>query len=463
MLTVATGLRLAVAASVGFLGGDDVEVLETAFAAATGLDYRPWEIRNLLFPRLLVAPGLSLAGALGVRDPFWLVRLAAFPFVLLATLSGWLVYRLALRLAGPRTAVLAAAVFSFHWLVLVYGGTVYPRTVSTACILLAALLVTGARGGFAPGAGAGALLALACADRYSEAVFLAPFLAWSLLRDRQSGVARLSGAAGLIVGFAAGSLLTVGLSDLYFWGKPFASLVAFARFTLFERRSSSLVNHQPPLWYLDRIIVWLPPTLLPFLVQARRRAEILLPGLCFGLPVLLLSLVHHKEMRYLAGAIPFLAILAAMGAAALWRAGWRRWTVGLLVTSLVLSLNTARSVLGHRSLAAVAAARVIRADPAVRTVALSQAWQYGHRLFFGNRVAVLDLSTPPREPEIRTALKTADVVGLYAEDLARSPDLERRLGQAGFVRAGELRAWQSKPVVLFRRGRPSGDLRRGRG
>jgi 4-amino-4-deoxy-L-arabinose transferase-like glycosyltransferase len=377
--------------------------------------------------------------------------------VLLVTLSGWLVYLLAKRFAGPGTAVLAAAVFSFHWLALVYGGTVYPRTVATTCILLAALLVTGEGGELARSLGAGALVALAFADRYSEAIFLAPLLVWLLRPGRRVGI-RLSGAAGLILGFGMGALLTVGLADLFFWGRPFASLLAFARFTLLERRSSSLVHDQPALWYLDRIIVWLPPTLLPFLVRLRRRAGLLLPWLGFALPVLLLSLVHHKELRYLAGVLPFLAILAAVGAEALWRAGWRRWTAGLLATSLVLSLNTARSVLGHSSVAAVAAARALHAGPPVAAVALSQPWAYGDHLFFDNGVELCGLSTPPTEAEIRRVAARAAVVGLYAEDLARSPELERWLGEAGHVRAAEVSAWQSKPVVLFRR--PAGGLSR---
>jgi hypothetical protein len=484
VLGLATLARLFVASAVGFLTGDDVEVLEAAFAAATGLDYHAWEIRNLLFPRLLVAPVLSLAGALGVHDPFWLVRIAALPFVALTTLNGWLVYRLAARLTDLRTAVLAAGIFSFHWLPLAYGGTVYPRTASTTCILLAALLLAGrpagvagqpsgeggrpagvdgrpvgadgrrspaggGGGALARGAGAGALVALAFADRYSEAVFLAPLAVFVLCGDR-SRRARLGGLAGLGIGFVAGASATVGLSDLCFWGRPFSSLEAFARYTLVERRASSESVHQPPLWYLTRFYVWLPPPLLPFLLPARRHARLALPWLGAGLPLLLLSLIHHKQLRYLQGVVPFLAILVAAGAIAAWDAGWRRWTVALLAASLLLSLNTARSLLARRSIAAVEAARVLRADPNLETVALSQAWAYGDRLFFANGVGVMGLSTPPTEPEIRAALPAADALGLYRADLERSPGVRRLVERAGWRRAGEIRAWNGKPVLLFR-------------
>src|SRR5258708_10926835 len=132
VLGLATLVRLLVASGVGFLTGDDVEVLETAFASATGLGYHAWEIRNLLFPRLLVSPVLSLAGALGVHDPFWLVRIAALPFVALTTLNGWLVYPLAARLtARLRAALLSAAISCFHRLPPAYGGTVFPRSAAT--------------------------------------------------------------------------------------------------------------------------------------------------------------------------------------------------------------------------------------------------------------------------------------------------------------------------------------------
>src|SRR5258708_23416860 len=129
--------------------------------------------------------------------------------------------------------------------------------------------------------------------------------------------------------------------------------------------------------------------------MARRRAGLALPWLGATLPVLALSLIHHKQLRYLQGIVPFLAILAAAGAMALWRSSWRRSTVALLAASLLLSLNTARTVVSHRSAAAVEAARALRADPGLATVALSQAWAYGDRLFFGNRGEGPGPSTPP--------------------------------------------------------------------
>ncbi|HVT56872.1 MAG TPA: hypothetical protein VHR45_00590 [Thermoanaerobaculia bacterium] len=87
----------------------------------------------------------------------------------------------------------------------------------------------------------------------------------------------------------------------------------------------------------------------------------------------------------------------------------------------------------------------------MRTVALSQAWAYGHRLLLGNRVAVLDLETPPRAAELRSVAAAADRIGLYAADLERSAAAARLLGEAGFDAPAVFHFWQSKPVLLFRK------------
>jgi len=64
---------------------------------------------------------------------------------------------------------------------------------------------------------------------------------------------------------------------------------------------------------------------------------------------------------------------------------------------------------------------------------------------------VIDLGTPPGEAEVRAAAAQADALGLYVDDLARAPEIERIAFAAGFTRAAEIRAWNSKPVVVFRR------------
>src|SRR5712692_9283284 len=216
----------------GFLTGDDVEVLLEASRRATGLDYRPWDVRNLFVPDVVVAPFVFLGG----------LRAAVIPFIALSAITIWLVYRLALQWSGDeRAAIAGSLLFATHWIPLGFGSTVYPRNLAMACIVAAALIVD--RWPFA----AGALAGLAFADRFSEIVFLVPLLA--IARRR----------VALLTGAAAATALTVGVWDWITWGAPFASLTKFARLTVVEPDFASRIKVQAPWWYLANLTRWLSP------------------------------------------------------------------------------------------------------------------------------------------------------------------------------------------------------------
>ena len=158
----------------GFMTGDDVEVLSEAFRRARGLDFHPWDIRNLFVPDVVVAPVVWIMHGAATRTTIFV---ASFPFIALTVLTIWLVYRLALRWCNDdRAALVAALLFATHWIPIGFGSTVYPRTLASACVVGAALLVD--RWPFV----AGALAGLAFADRFSEIVFLAPLLITVILR-----------------------------------------------------------------------------------------------------------------------------------------------------------------------------------------------------------------------------------------------------------------------------------------
>ncbi len=434
-----TAVRLAFAwRYFGFSTGDDVEILSAGFMRALGLPYEPWEIRHLLVSDALVAPVLAAAAALGVESTPTLAWLATLPFVGLATLNVLLVFALGRRWladragsaagrrvgatgpdAGARqlgpggtpgrradahplpgdapglhastavgaTALCAATLYAFHWLPLGYGSTVYPRTASTTCVLAAALLLAVPRGGgIRRQLAAGGLLAVAVAVRYSEIVFLLPLLAAVVFGDearspRQGGVAAdWRGAAVLCGGFAAAGLVLFGVYDWLAWGRPFTSLRAFAEYTLVERQASSLEPQQPWYWYLWRLPKWTPVTLLPLFFAQRSYRRLARPALFVVLPVLALSLIHHKQLRYLQGVIPFLCLAAAAAALGWWRAGRRRSTAVLLGLSLLLGLPGI-GFLQKKSMAAVVAARSIARQEGVTAVALAQPWAYGGRLY----------------------------------------------------------------------------------
>ncbi len=437
----------------GFHTGDDVEILQAGLLRALGWPYQPFEIRNLLVSDLLAAPALALASAFGVGSTQTLAWLASVPFVLLASCNIWLVCLLTRQwLTGVEPALLAAFLYAFHWLPLGYGSMVYPRTASTTCVLLAALLLGRKSAGAWRAALAGGLIALAWAFRYSEAVFLLPLLASLWLREEPLRD-RVRCSAALLGGFAAGSLLTVGLEDWLTWGRPFASLLAFARYTLVERQASALEPVQPWFWFLWRLPKWLPLTLLPFLWRARTVPGSLTRALFVLLPLLALSAIHHKQLRYLQGIIPFLIILAAAGAWSYWTIGTvgRRRLVAVLVALSFLIGLSGVAFLGKKSMAAVVAARHLAASSPRPAICLSQAWAYGGSLHLGRDAGLHDLPYPLSAEALLRDLAQCAVIALYEEDFRRDPRIAAVLEQHGYRASGEYRWGHSKPVVVFHR------------
>ncbi len=449
LLGATTLLRLALGwFYFGFFTGDDVEMLEAGFRAL-GLRYTPWTIRNTLISDLLIGPVLRVAHSLGISDTRTLVWFGAWPFALCATLNIYLLFLLVRRWSRQDSVALcAAALYGLHWIPLGFGSMAYPRVVAASCVLAAALLLSSQRRLAPRELLAGALIALAFGFRYSEAIFLAPvagLAASSRLGWRARGLSLLRVGGGFVLGV----LVVSGLYESLTWGKPFAALAAFARYTLIERRASSLFPVQPAYWYLWRLHRWWCLAALPLLWIAVRRRQFLPAWLFVALPLLVLSCIHHKELRYLQGIIPFLCALAAAGAVKLWESGWRRAAAALLVLTVGWGLE--RLVfLEDKSMPSVMAARALAGDASVRTFAGVQLWGYGDRLYFGNGRAVRDVPYPTSPAGLERLASGADAVGLYAEDLADDLRLEPVLDRLGFCVWRDFSFRGSKAVRVFR-------------
>ncbi len=429
----------------GFLQGDDVETMEAAFRAAFGLEYDDWEIRSHLLSELAVAPVLRAAAAIapGIGSDGLLLA-ASLPFVLAGALATLLVVRLALRWGlSDREALAAAALYAVHAIAVVYGIGGFPRPLVAPLIVGAALLATREHWGafFA----AGLLVGLAGAGRYSEWMFLLPLVAMVLMgRDR-----RVTRVLLVLIGFAGGAVL-VGAYDAVSGEGPFSSLIAFARYTL-AGGSSSAEAAQPVWFYLARLHQWLPLTAVPLLMWGwgRWRRNALL---WIALPLLVLSVVHHKELRYLQNVIPFVAIAIA---ATFWHAsGVRRIPAILRPSSGVLGFTLLALTivwaawgvnrLERRSSSAVEAVRAIAAAQPAR-VALAQAWAYGNHLYLPG-VHVVDLPVAPVAGDLER-VRGADFVALYASTVTAGH--RARLAELGFAPWREVAAG-GRPVSLFR-------------
>ena len=384
----------------GFLSGDDVEIGQEAFRRALGLAFEPWDVRSLLIPDVLVAPVIRMFAAAGITDRFVLAEAARYPFILLSALNIALLFILGRRWFDEKTGAVAAVLYAAHWMPNVLGSSLYPRTVAVTCILVGAILLN--EESFAKACIAGALAALALTARYSEAIYFVSLLviAWPSRRK----------ISGLIAGFAIGFAIFVGAYDWLTWGRPFGSLIAFAHLTFVRQDASSRIVSQPFRYYLSNLPNWLPLTAIPLLfVRAEKRKLIAF----IALPVIALSAIFHKELRYLQVVVPFALLLAAHGFA-MWPS--RKW-IAIALVSLAIPLGAARiGGVTRRSSNAVAAARWI-ATQHPRVVALSQPWAYGGRIFFGNTPSILDLPTPPSLRDLQSLPGDTDFIALFRSDV----------------------------------------------
>jgi len=415
-----------------------------------GLDYNPWIIRNLFLPDVMISPILGLASMLGVESVRILRWIATFPFIALASVNIILVYLLGLNwLENEWAATLAASIFAFHWLPLGYGSTVYPRTVSITCVLVGVLMIVNARRPILGHVAAGAAIGVAFACRYSEAIFLLPIVALVFLGKAQLR-GRLLLALALGCGFLITTAITVGLWDLVTWGSPFSSLIEFARYTLIEKESSAMDEYQPWSWYLWRLPKWLPVATLPLFFGVRDNRRLCAPALYIALPLIVLSMIPHKEMRYLLGITPFIAIAVAGAASDWWQLGRRRLVVVLMSLSLLTGITIPTFVF-EKSMAAVLAAEAIGAEPDVRVIALSQSWAYGEGLFFPETAEIRELGAYPGIAELSRIAQESDRVGLFRDRLSQVPEIEGWLRVNGFELSGEFDWGWSRPVTVFNR------------
>jgi hypothetical protein len=440
----------------GFMTGDDVEVLSEAFRRARGLNYQPWDIRSLFVPDIVVAPVVRLSTQLGISSTRALIFASSLPFIALTSLTIVLIHRLTLRwCSDERAAIVAALLFAMHWIPLGFGSTVYPRTLAAASVVAAALIVD--RWPFV----AGALLGIAFADRFSEIVFLVPVLVM-ITKHRQeclchiepsqecplharSGVAQtLLSVLKVMLGATVAIMITVGLYDWLTWGTPFSSFLKFARLTLVAPDFASRVKYQAPWWYLANLVRWCSPLLLPLLWYARRSRAIWF----LIIPLIAFSVVKHKELRYLQVIIPFLAIAAAIGFSAL-SGAHHRAAVALVAASLVWDLYGMR-YFARKSQPAVEAAQWLASNPNVNSVAVSQLWAYGDKLYFGDRIGQGDVGTPP---EGLNGSVSADALALYETDLDVPLRIDR-IRQLGYMPVRTFRDDPARAVVVFMRKYP---------
>jgi hypothetical protein len=377
-----------------------------------------------------VYPAQRLADAVGLSDPMVLVFAGRAVVALLSTVAVVLTWGAARRLAPeyPVAALLAAAFVALNKLHVSFGSSELPRPVSTVFVLGAFNLLLGE--GTRRALFAGCLLGLAAAFRFSEAIFVAPaaiVLAWhGRWRD-----AVVVGAAAVA---AAG--VAIGIADGLYWGSAFSSLRSAVDYTLIDRASSR--GYEPIFAYLVFVPQWTNWVVFLLALVGVWRSPLL--AIWAFVPILALSLLPHKETRYLIPVIPYVCIGAALGLVSVARAVRDRWparrsdaVAALLLPLLVLGLlQDAAGWRLKRSNDEVRLARWLRAQ-GPGGVAVRNVWKAGGGIYLSANRPVVDLEDSRLETDAGRQEMFEHVRWIVVDPLSSRILTEEELGGIGFV------------------------------
>jgi hypothetical protein len=431
----------------GFFSGDDVEIHEMTLGALFGQKWPIWELRSAFFPMLFIYPAQRIALALGALAPETLVLSGRVVVAFISTAAIPLTWFAARRLApaDARLAALAVVFVTLNKLLISFGSSELPRPVSTVFVVAAFLCILRER--LLASAAAGILIGVAAAFRFSEVVFV-PAALVTLPRDQYwSRVAILLLTATLT---AAGIMAA---SDAMYWGSPFSSLVAAIDYTLVQRQSSR--GYQPPWEYLRLIPSWSTYMFVAFAAvgSARRYPD----TWWLWIPFALLSLLPHKESRYLIPVIPFFSIAVARGflRATDWirrsptAPRWRLWTRELFAPLFLLSvLQDVGGWRLSRSNEGVRLAQYLRASGSAG-IAAQDSWRLGGRPYLWQHGPLVELPPSLLTDTDATAAAVAGVnwVALRSRT-ARTLD-DSIMHSLGFQRDDK---WRGEDYELYVRG-----------
>lgn len=289
---------------------------EQGFRLVHGYGVEPWEAR--LGFRSWLLPGLiggvfrltdALGGSIDTARFILVCLFSALSLGIVVASWAW-----ARALAGPAAGLLAAIVAATWFEHVLLSPKALTEALAAGALLPAAYLLTG------PGAPGlrrlvlgGALLGLAFALRVQLAPAIAVVALGSLVRgdlDARRGAVPIA-VAGAVA-------LASGLLDWATLGTPFQSIWITVQENIVKGRQVVIGGEMHPLWYVQVLLyrwdVLVLPLVLLWALGARRAPILLLIAAAVFLPH---SAIAHKEMRYVYPMVPFLMLLAAIGAAEL--------------------------------------------------------------------------------------------------------------------------------------------------
>ena len=278
------------------------QFLDVAHRAVWGFGTRPHEwyagMRNAAIPGA-IGLWFALLRALGVGDARWIVGTVHAMVGALSLTAVVRAYDLVARVDRQRAYAVAMVLALWTpWQNLAF------RTLGETFSALALLMALDAWER-APrrDVRVGAWLGAAFVARYPAGLFLLPFV-MAYVRDRDvKGLARWAFGLAVPVGL-------LGALDAWVWGRPWHSVFAYADFNLVRGRAALDYGARPVWFYLATVWAFAPAALLAVSLRRPRLRDGGMP-LAVALSYLaVMSLLAHKEPRFLLAIVPALVIAA---------------------------------------------------------------------------------------------------------------------------------------------------------
>jgi phosphatidylinositol glycan class B len=314
---------------LGRLHPDEIfQALEPAHHFAFGEGMLAWEwhegLRNWALPGLF-GWLLKLCRALGIDDPQGRRAVLELPQYALHLASLGAVYRLVARRLPQSAAPTSLARDPAFWSVLLlglyapvlhYAGRTLGEAISTSFLLWGLERVDAREQSRRQYASAGMLLGLAVVVRYGSAVIAVAAVLWLLLARRWRDAAMVAGGGSVVA-------CLLGALDWHSWGRPFHSLLTYSDFNVLSDGAATRFGAEPwwfyGPWLLATAVVWAWPALAIAWRPSRKHevpAAAAPSGLflwCAAIYLLAISVIEHKELRFLYPSLVLLAAGAAPG------------------------------------------------------------------------------------------------------------------------------------------------------
>ncbi|WNG39588.1 hypothetical protein F0U61_42400 [Archangium violaceum] len=316
------------------------QFLEPAHGLAFGYWLVTWEwvagLRNWAVPGVLGGV-LALCGKVGLVHPWAMASVVWGCCAAVQAWGTWALFRLVEERDGREAALLASAVHVTWGGWLLYAARPLADSLSVVPLLGSLLWAwrARARDGLREGFWCGVLLGLAFVVRYPSAVFGVP-IAVSLLRAR-----RWRSVAGGAVGVGV-VLLGLGLLDWLTWGALWHSAWKYFEFNVLHKGADAF-GTKPWWWYFTSLAGMVPLLLAWHFGRGLARRDLLVGAFAFYLGVM--TMLTHKELRFMA---PLLPLFVAIAAGPAWRT----------LSQRVLSRRALGGFVGVYALSSLAAATV---------------------------------------------------------------------------------------------------------